>query len=456
MRKRLSLIILILLIPATLFAWGVALMGLPGGAGVTYLLYAPFTTGDANVPNTDPVPGVTTGSYVSVDTAGGSVDIDTNRAKLTGSGTVDETGIMSTTAITNAAGRGLFMTVENADTNDQLYAGYQDNATLGEANRLWGIILQNDSKIYAHTEDGESSALESIEIATYAADTEYKIVQVSGGYSSGVPTADGSGAEGQSWYLYDGSNYELMWRTHQNSDATIYAYAQAIQATSFTDLNLIPNTTTFESCITPVFLDLFTDDNATAIASHVPDTNPESATWADFVFSGTGGTGTIDTNTLKFVSDGAGDVGGSWIDSGVSDGIFRAKLKTGVTGSAAYLIIRMKDSDDFIQLGVFVNDNKMYLAKKVGGAATTLDSGAVTGGVAANTWYTITVIADGDSITGYCDGVEYVSATESDHQTETGVGLLEAGGDKTIYMDNLEVYSRQSTTYNTEFAKVGY
>jgi len=139
------------------------------------------------------------------------------------------------------------------------------------------------------------------------------------------------------------------------------------------------------------------------------------------------------------VSDGAGNTGGSVIDSGVANGTFQAKVKTGENPSAVYLVFRYKDDGDFIAAGVYTGDDKCWLVKEVAGTPTTINTAAVTGGIAASTWYTITIVASDTSIIVSVDGTQYLSETVAEHTAETMVGFMEAAGNQTAYMDDLSV-----------------
>lgn len=82
-------------------------------------------------------------------------------------------------------------------------------------------------------------------------------------------------------------------------------------------------------------------------------------------------------------------------------------------GDASGILARYTDSNNYymLRLGNLNGTTKVQLYKKAGGTFTLLDDEALT--VTTGQWYTLKLILNGDSLAGYVDGAEKVSAADS-------------------------------------------
>lgn len=89
-----------------------------------------------------------------------------------------------------------------------------------------------------------------------------------------------------------------------------------------------------------------------------------------------------------------------------------AKLKLYTTGTAATGIIgRYTNSNNYYLLRLHIGYGKVELYKKSGGTFTLLQEAVMS--INTNTWYTLKLVLNGTSLTGYVDGVQKVTATDS-------------------------------------------
>jgi beta-galactosidase len=87
----------------------------------------------------------------------------------------------------------------------------------------------------------------------------------------------------------------------------------------------------------------------------------------------------------------------------------RVKLYDMISLAASGIIGRYKDSNNFYLLRLH-QSGKMQLYKKVSGTFTLLQEATAT--VSTNTWYTLKLVLNGSTLTGYVDGVQKVSAVD--------------------------------------------
>lgn len=114
-----------------------------------------------------------------------------------------------------------------------------------------------------------------------------------------------------------------------------------------------------------------------------------------------------------------------------------AKVKLYNSGSTvgAGVVARYTDSNNYYMFRVHEGSDKAQLYKKIGGSFTLLNEGAVT--INPNTTYTLKLVLNGSSLTGYVDGVQKVSITDSGL---TGGRIGARGYDASFGVDEVVVY----------------
>lgn len=130
-------------------------------------------------------------------------------------------------------------------------------------------------------------------------------------------------------------------------------------------------------------------------------------------------------------SDDSADARVILADSNWTNQVIQADIKiTAVNGSSRWAGVfgRYTDINNHYYLLLRHGSNTLELRKKVGGALTTLDSASFT--VSLNTTYTLRLKIDGTALTGYVNGVEQVSATDSALASgSVAVGMFKAEAD---------------------------
>lgn len=174
--------------------------------------------------------------------------------------------------------------------------------------------------------------------------------------------------------------------------------------------------------------DHFTDDDATAIASHTPDVNK----------SGNPYTGNADilSNTLRVTNNET-----FFLDLEISDFNLSMRLKVCdiVADNKLKIFLRYKDVNNWWKAAVRPQLDKMRLVELDGGASTVRAESDLPGH--ADAWGDFTATLNGTSIIAAFDYDDYedaeVSYTSSLHQSETKFGG-ENGNDE-MYIDDLEI-----------------
>ncbi|WP_165452744.1 polysaccharide lyase family 7 protein [Paenibacillus thalictri] len=122
---------------------------------------------------------------------------------------------------------------------------------------------------------------------------------------------------------------------------------------------------------------------------------------------------------------------------------YQARVQTGSTGSTTGILGRYADNNNYYLLAL--NNGNVVLKKKSGGTATVLQSAAYS--FNTSTFYTLKLSMNGTTISGYVNGVQQVSVTDSSLSGgkigiyTTGAGwwddvLVSSGGDTSITIAN--------------------
>ncbi len=169
------------------------------------------------------------------------------------------------------------------------------------------------------------------------------------------------------------------------------------------------------------FLDSFTDTNLVLLVNHAADTAPAGTAWVALI--GADATFIIFDNEARVQ-----DVGSRTLiahDTGLADFVFTFKIDLDLAAEAA-VYFRVKDLDDFWVVDVSNGGGGGWeLIKSVAGVETVEDSAAATGVTSGVVSYQVT--ANGTSIlVEDLTNALSLSTTDSDHETETFIGLGEA------------------------------
>jgi hypothetical protein len=221
------------------------------------------------------------------------------------------------------------------------------------------------------------------------------------------------------WYTADGtdpttSGTKVQYTSPVTLTATTTVKAYAVDSAN--NASAVQTVTYTKQAAPTVYVsDTFTRADTTTGAVGVSDTGQ---TWQN-----TGTFFRIVSNQLKNTGTSAAEIR---IDAAHSD--IMAKLTvigfTGTTGQNT-LIFRAVDANNSLWLMTDHSDNKVKLYKKVAGTLTLLQTSAVQ---SLTMPYTLKVIANGSSITGYLNDVSVVTATETTNQTATLCGINQWNG----------------------------
>jgi len=111
------------------------------------------------------------------------------------------------------------------------------------------------------------------------------------------------------------------------------------------------------------------------------------------------------------------------------------KLYNAGSGGAAGILARYTDSNNYYMFRLHSGLGQVQLYKKAGGTFTLLQTAPMT--VNLNTWYTLMLVLNGSSITGYVNGLQQVSVTDSS-LTSGRIGVRTF--DQSAGFDNIVVY----------------
>lgn len=153
--------------------------------------------------------------------------------------------------------------------------------------------------------------------------------------------------------------------------------------------------------------DTFTDANGTALESHTPDVDVVGGGWVKVNSSAD-----IQSNQLN--AAGGGTIVYT-IDTGQSNYVLTITKVAG--GNAASVIFRYTDENN--KWLARRNGGTLELYRRTSGTWTLMDSTATTPSTGS---YTLVITCNGTSITVETQG-DTVSATNSDHQTATRIGI---------------------------------
>lgn len=425
--KRLCLVIaFLILLPLTSIAQGKQpLGGVAATAPITYLLNCfPGTTADQSYTNGQVIDtageGCTSGSL----TVSGTLCVASSGELQSSSGYCTS---LTSPAISTLSGLACFykFTLRGADINN--FLGWTDK-----------LELEFYSDGLAYRQPGNRGIFNITNSVTYSN------ANVLGGFnSSGVPCVSPRATcnVGGSYFVKGGiySNWTLLWVNTDISSSQVTFHDTNAHLTNGSYNLLIPDYD-FSTVLQPSFLDTFASSFGT------PDVGgawtQQSGVWS--VSSGKA------LSTTAGIATFAGPSNYVLYDTKVT------MPASGTTGSG--LIVRWVDSTHYwyVQLVAGTTDNVKLIEVNGSEPGDTRSTASAT--LSASTEYRIRVIAKADSPywKTYVNEVEKNSyTTVGSSSTATAYGLKDEGNSNASF-DVVAIWPRTSTTYDTEFAKVGY
>jgi len=193
----------------------------------------------------------------------------------------------------------------------------------------------------------------------------------------------------------------------------------------------------------PVVKDTFAGTNGTGLDAHDPDVDAEAGGWTEY-----SGAWEINEGHARQTTGAAGYYTAS-VDAGEADVFVRAILRLGQSNGLPAVVVRQTDDDNYLEVQIRADVNEIRLVKMEGGGGAGLDSAVVT--IDADTDYEVTVRCEGETISGWVDGGELVTASGlAFNKTATRHGFMDYGGRQSLF-DNFHVQPLTSDTYDDEF-----
>lgn len=123
-------------------------------------------------------------------------------------------------------------------------------------------------------------------------------------------------------------------------------------------------------------------------------------------------------------------------DTSWTDYIYEAKMKVSISNANVGMVFRLMDASNFYMYRINASTKKLELYKNVNGTMTNVSS--TTFAAAAKTWYTVKVLARGNNIRCYVDGVLQTEWTNPATELTAGkIGFRTTSAD--VYYDDVVV-----------------
>lgn len=309
---------------------------------------------------------------------------------------------------------------------------------VGDSGQQYSTLWLNSGDIAFHYEEVERS---SLVVGTVSNSTDEDFVFIRGGYdASRIPMASASDIAsynyGTAYFRYESSNWKLLYKTyhqqdsdHQRAAASIYDYGGTL------DELLVPNQT-YADVLEPIVLDLFTDTNGTALASHSPDVDTEAGGWSALL-------GTPEIQSNKLTTDTPSTLGYGYIEAGTSDVVMYATVNFSASSptKAGAFVCRVVDSDNYwlLQITAPQTGKEVTIYDKTGGSFTLRAS--TDDALNLNTDYPVIAISDDEEmrlIFRHYTTISYASATVHKTATKHGAGT----NDTAAAVDNFAIFAR--------------
>lgn len=414
--------------------------GLPADTLIYYRAYATNSVGasySADDTFTTPIAYLLQGTGASKTFETGTANYTETDGSIAATGGVFDVTAQSTPAwgdlgwvssdINAIASRAFIFTLNGAAIETtELIAGWTDNG-LVLANFMAAIKIDGSGNVDIYA-NGVASAT-GVSTVTNSNDEKFAIIK--GGYdASGVPMDAAANIAsypyGASFYYYDGSNWQLIYRTNEVQDTgmdypamSFYDYGGDYDAIAVADVDL-------SALMTPLALDTFTGANGTNINGKSLDVG---GTWSMPV-----GAADIQSNRMSNLG-GAGVLSTAVVDVGEAD-VFIEFIGNVGNGSSPTTqskfsgsMVRWADSDNRWLTGFHsITGAKFIISEKVGGSTVTRASG---GTVNVNTDYNCKTVFDDELAISWKDDsitrLTYGSASALKTVTEHGPMVFFSG-----------------------------
>lgn len=385
------------------------------------------TFSDSQVLDT-PAEGVREGSLTVVDIGTGTVKVVSNKLEIVGGTAWGDAGVNSQ-SITRASGKMFISTM--TPHMDGLAVGWFDVQNASSAASWMNVLFfSGDNTLIPY-----ENHLEKPVVGAYT-NTEYQITVV-------------LLATGAHYFIKGGTytDWTLLWVGDAGNTATLYAsIASRRTFQSIHDNLLVPNYD-FSAVLQHTALDTGTGTNGDDLATHAMDVDPDGNDWTEQV-------GNLEIQSNKIVTTGGAGIAD--FDSLIADFVYRVQVTTPGAGTTpGGLVIRAADytgaSEDYwyIKITPGTVGNDFEIIEFAAGTETSRATANVD--FATSTAYAITVIADDEDITAFVDGgdeITYASAASGKTVTRHGI---QDEGTANIQFDNISVWPRTSSTYDSQF-----
>ena len=180
--------------------------------------------------------------------------------------------------------------------------------------------------------------------------------------------------------------------------------------------------------------DTFTDVEDTLVAAHPADVAPSGSGWMHWE----GSVERVRSNQLSMAPTGTYTVAA--IESGVADAVTSVDVTTETTHLYAGIIFRATDANSLLMLRYSgtTATKKVTLFKRVGGGFTPIQTGTVPEAL-ANTVHRLEARYAGSTVQAVWDGTVVFTATVTDYQTATRVGVFWSSQDQPARFDRFGV-----------------
>jgi len=418
-------------------------------AALKYLLKATFTRADTGpiangtVLNSAAL-GVEDGSLTVVDTSTGTVEVLSNKLKVTGSEAWNTTGWYSQN-VSRAIGKTCIVDYTTAGNIGDCILGLAASTTgYADFDASFFSGLSNLSTYNQNTQRFLGTVL--------VTGTQYTFAFVLGGYDvNGVPYKSGDTKAnfvyGSSAFIKGGiyASWTLYCRDERFNTATLYVKTTRHTATgSSTFDNLRIPDKDLSAVLQPTVLDTFTDTNGTALTAHTSDVGAGAWTAPE------GGIIAVQSNKASRLSLGTG---GAWYpavkDFGLSDGFIETVIQFSAP-TYGVIVFRYINSANYWRVQCDATAGFFYIIEVAAGVTTNRAGGAYTWSLSTD--YKITLVLNGQNLSVFANGtnkMSYSGATSGQTVTSHGFSVLTG-----VTLDNMACFPRTSATYETEFGAV--
>jgi hypothetical protein len=350
-------------------------------------------------------------------------------------------------AITKQLGLALLMTSQTSVTGAASWFGLCSSANICAYNATNSYQWQSDA--FGSTFNVLSGAGDQRQYWTYTESPEEYIFVLGGYDSSGVPWRSGQTASsylyGMSFYRsVNGGSFELLWKSSLSNTSPLYVSGNWYKNPQKLS-NILISSLDFSAVLQPTHLSLFASDGE--LSDYVPTVGTG---WTE-----TSGDWDTASGVLKATAAGMATVVG-----GTPYVIYDGKITTPASGTAAAsMVLKYADATHYwlakITPGTAGTDFELI---EVNGDGGTQQMYADVDWV-AETAYNVRIVSSSTSpywlmfVNGVAKGTPYT--TQGSSASATTFGLAD-DGNANFTFDQIALWPRTSTTYDSQFAQVGY